>query len=110
MVASCEEVPKKDIQVPKLKPRLVLEASLEADKAEKRHWERENVTRTNEWRHEPQHVLHSVSTPDVGRARNEWIGGEEFITTAKICAAFLWEYGKSRTTGAEKPGSILCSL
>jgi len=32
--------------------------------------------------------------PHFAYAPNEWIGVEEFITTAKMCAAFLWEYGK----------------
>jgi acetylornithine deacetylase/succinyl-diaminopimelate desuccinylase-like protein len=32
----------------------------------------------------PSHFAH---------APNEWIGVEEFISTAKMCAAFLWEYG-----------------
>ena len=33
----------------------------------------------------PRHYAH---------APNEWIGVEGFITTAEMCAAFLWEYGK----------------
>jgi len=32
--------------------------------------------------------------PHYAHAPNEWIGVEEFTTTAKMCAAFLWEYGK----------------
>ncbi len=31
--------------------------------------------------------------PHYAHAPNEWIGVEEFITTTKMCAAFLWEYG-----------------
>ena len=31
--------------------------------------------------------------PHYAHAPNEWIGVEEFIMTAKMCAAFLWQYG-----------------
>jgi hypothetical protein len=32
--------------------------------------------------------------PHLAHASKEWIGIEEFITIAKMCAAFLWEDGK----------------
>jgi acetylornithine deacetylase/succinyl-diaminopimelate desuccinylase-like protein len=31
--------------------------------------------------------------PHNAHAPNEWIGVEEFITTIKMCATFLWKYG-----------------
>jgi acetylornithine deacetylase/succinyl-diaminopimelate desuccinylase-like protein len=31
--------------------------------------------------------------PHFAHAPNEWIGVEEFVTTVKMCTAFLWEYG-----------------
>jgi hypothetical protein len=33
------------------------------------------------------------TVPHYAHAPNEWIGVEEFITTTKMCAAFLWSYG-----------------
>ena len=32
--------------------------------------------------------------PHYAHAPNEWISIEEFITTTKMCAAFLWNYGR----------------